>query len=451
MIILNIPVNGRTVNLARPIKIGTEGENLAVILAFAGLPHVADGQLVTLNWLTDGDEPVGDIVALSHDPDAQTYTMAVKSGLTQFAGRQVTAYLETQSGDTRWRSYPFILDATALPHVESTLEPTDPTIISQIKDAIAKAEAAAARSPKIGENRNWYYWDSEANAYVDSGIPSHGEDGIPATHEWHGTTLTVTSASGTSSADLKGDKGDKGDRGDVGPRGQTGERGEHGDPFTYDDFTPEQLLGLTGPQGKQGPQGPQGIQGIPGSQGAPGAPGATGPAGPAGADGISPTVSVSDIDGGHRVTITDKDGGTSFDVMDGKDGEGSSGGILVETDPTVPAWAKATSKPTYTAEEVGAQPAGDYALKSEIPTKLSQLEQNGNSRTVTDAEKAFWNSKSNFSGSYNDLTDKPAIPDIPSVDSAVTESGTNPVSGAAVATYVQAQIAAIADYDAEVF
>ena len=26
---------------------------------------------------------------------------------------------------------------------------------------------------------------------------------------------------------------------------------------------------------------------------------------------------------------------------------------------------------------------------------------------VTDAEKAAWNAKSNFSGSYNDLTDKP--------------------------------------------
>lgn len=36
------------------------------------------------------------------------------------------------------------------------------------------------------------------------------------------------------------------------------------------------------------------------------------------------------------------------------------GGITVETDPTVPAWAKTPEKPTYTAAEVGAQPAGDY-------------------------------------------------------------------------------------------
>lgn len=37
-----------------------------------------------------------------------------------------------------------------------------------------------------------------------------GDDGISATHSWDGTTLTITSASGTSSADLKGDKGDDG-------------------------------------------------------------------------------------------------------------------------------------------------------------------------------------------------------------------------------------------------
>ena len=36
----------------------------------------------------------------------------------------------------------------------------------------------------------------------------------------------------------------------------------------------------------------------------------------------------------------------------------SDGGISVETDPTVPSWAKQSTKPTYTASEVGADPAG---------------------------------------------------------------------------------------------
>lgn len=48
-----------------------------------------------------------------------------------------------------------------------------------------------------------------------------GKDGIPATHQWNGTTLTITSASGTSSSNLKGDKGDKGDAGGIGPSGVT--------------------------------------------------------------------------------------------------------------------------------------------------------------------------------------------------------------------------------------
>lgn len=39
-------------------------------------------------------------------------------------------------------------------------------------------------------------------------------------------------------------------------------------------------------------------------------------------------------------------------------------------------------------------------------------------RVVTDAEKATWNAKSNFSGSYNDLTDKPDFGDLALKDSA---------------------------------
>lgn len=34
-----------------------------------------------------------------------------------------------------------------------------------------------------------------------------GDDGISVTHSWDGTTLVITSASGTSSADLRGETG----------------------------------------------------------------------------------------------------------------------------------------------------------------------------------------------------------------------------------------------------
>ena len=39
-----------------------------------------------------------------------------------------------------------------------------------------------------------------------------------------------------------------------------------------------------------------------------------------GESGTSPTIDVADIEGGHRVTITDAEGTESFDVMDGKNG-----------------------------------------------------------------------------------------------------------------------------------
>lgn len=44
-----------------------------------------------------------------------------------------------------------------------------------------------------------------------------------------------------------------------------------------------------------------------------------------------------------------------------------------EQDPTVPAWAKAATKPTYTPAEVGAQPAGDYAAAKAGDTTKTAL------------------------------------------------------------------------------
>ena len=56
-------------------------------------------------------------------------------------------------------------------------------------------------------------------------------------------------------------------RGPAGPQGVQGIQGEKGDPFTYDDFTEEQLAGLVGPAGPQGIQGIQGPKGDPGDAG----------------------------------------------------------------------------------------------------------------------------------------------------------------------------------------
>ena len=111
------------------------------------------------------------------------------------------------------------------------------------------------------------------------------------------------------------------------------------------------------------------------------------------------------------------------DALAGKQPTGNY--LTKEQDPTVPDWAKQPQKPAYTAQEVGALPATTH-----IPTALSELSEDATHRVVTDAEKAAWNAKSNFTGSYNDLTDKPTIPDpytLPVASSTVL-GGVQPVS-----------------------
>ena len=60
------------------------------------------------------------------------------------------------------------------------------------------------------------------------------------------------------------------------------------------------------------------------------------------------------------------------------------GYISTETDPTVPSWAKESTKPTYTAQEVGALPD-----TTEIPTKVSDLTNDSNYQTDTEVNNAI--------------------------------------------------------------
>jgi hypothetical protein len=75
-----------------------------------------------------------------------------------------------------------------------------------------------------------------------------------------------------------------------------------------------------------------------------------------------------------------------------------------ESDPTAGAFIK--NKPSLFSGSYN-----DLTDKPEIPDDLADLNADSTHRLVTDAEKATWNAKSSFSGSYNDLTDKPDIPD----------------------------------------
>ena len=117
---------------------------------------------------------------------------------------------------------------------------------------------------------------------------------------------------------------------------------------------------------------------------------------------------------------------------------------ITETDPTVPSWAKASTKPSYTASEVGAASSshthgnitngGDITATAPTIANGDQIIINDNSAskitngptfdgsTTTTAltPKGTWENFSKFSGSYNDLSNKPTIPTVPTVVSAFT-------------------------------
>ena len=69
-----------------------------------------------------------------------------------------------------------------------------------------------------------------------------------------------------------------------------------------------------------------------------------------------------------------------------------------------------TEKTTWNAKSDFSGSYNDLTDKPTIPTSLSELTEDSAHRLVTDTEKAAWNAKSDFSGSYNDLTNKPTIP-----------------------------------------
>lgn len=205
-----------------------------------------------------------------------------------------------------------------------------------------------------------------------------GQDGISTTHSWNGTVLTITSASGTSAADLKGPQGQTGNDGltpeikndywwigntntGVRAKGETGLKGENGlTPFINDDGNWQ--IGETD----------TGIA----AQGEPGAPGTNGKDGTSiaiasivesTADGGENVVTFSD---GQNITIKNGSKGTKGDPgKDGADGATGPQGpayTLTETDKntivkaTIEALETNSSTPGFIVEE--AQTVADLAI-----------------------------------------------------------------------------------------
>lgn len=141
-----------------------------------------------------------------------------------------------------------IADAEALRvEAEKKRESAELTRNKQVADAISNINKAQANNIKKIE---------QTTTSIESG-------GI--------NVITITTGNGTTSFEVR-----NGSKGDQGEKGEKGEKGDKGEAFKYTDFTEEQLaalkgdkgdIGLTGPQGEAGPVGPQGPKGDAGEQG----------------------------------------------------------------------------------------------------------------------------------------------------------------------------------------
>lgn len=219
-------------------------------------------------------------------------------------------------------------------------------------------------SPYIGENGNWFEYDDELGKAVDTGIKARGDNGksayeIAVEEGFEGSVkswlVSLKGADGISPT-VETEQTETGATIYITDRlGVKSAIIKNGKDFTYDMFTPEQLNSLKGQ------------------------------------DGYSPTAKVKQTSNGARITITDKEQTTTADIQNGKT---PVKGVDYFTDSDIESIVNQT--------------------KSEItiPTKLSQLEEDSEHKTVSDNEINNWNNKSSFSGSYNDLTDKPTIPNV---------------------------------------
>lgn len=161
----------------------------------------------------------------------------------------------------------------------------------------------------------------------------------------------------------------KGAQGLQGPQGLKGERGE------------------TGPQGLQGEKGEQGLQGIPGVKGDKGEQGLKG------ADGLTTSIEVN---------------GQVYTHVDGK--------ISLPKYP---------NKLSELANDAG------FITDTDIDTSQNHTHANKTSLDkITEQKITSWDNKSEFSGSYNDLTNKPTIPSI---------------AGLATESFVNTKVAGIVD------
>lgn len=134
----------------------------------------SDGERVTLNG-----ETAGNVVRVTLDPACYQIPGAVAAfvRLTDKAGVKRTILRIAANAEPEG-SGPVIDPGNRIPSIEDVIMQ-----LEKMEKATEAAEKAAedaqkaTKPPYIGENDNWYVWDTETNEFIDTGTKARGPEG----------------------------------------------------------------------------------------------------------------------------------------------------------------------------------------------------------------------------------------------------------------------------------
>lgn len=163
---------------------------------FSDQPEFDGGYGLNYDDIMLGDRPlvVGDLVV-----SADGYLWQVTFNVQNNVAGAYLGSIKGKKGDT---------GATGFSPSANVVETSTGAVITVVdNEGVTTAVVKNGKDGKDGytPQKNVDYFDGK-----DGRDGKDGSNGVSATHSWNGTTLTVTSASGTSSANLKGDPGGNG-------------------------------------------------------------------------------------------------------------------------------------------------------------------------------------------------------------------------------------------------
>lgn len=261
-------------------------------LKFVGLELPAAYAVDFSNWEFQGDS----IQRIGNADGVAVPTEILTSGRNVYAFIWIT---DANSGRRRYMAMARVIPGPGPdpeePNPQESSEISE--VLAELNAAVETAEDAASRGPQIRDGY-WYTWNAESQEYENTEVPSTGNK------IWW-TTAAISTHPGSRYVvllpDLNGPAGASPAVSDlvVGPAPNTSGSATYL-YYIFSIDTAQQIVIL------------KSIGSIKGAKGDPGN------------DGVSPSVSVSEITGGHQVSITDAQGTETFDVMDGE--EGPAGG-----------------------------------------------------------------------------------------------------------------------------